>query len=176
MLKIEGVTILSFAPDWMHCKHLGIDKILLGSTLYVLVHDVLKGTVPENLEEVWKDIEAEYKVQNTANRYGRMRQTMFHQTSQPKLQGKAVEVRDLGPVLLKVWEKHMNHNLDIHRKIQVVLSGFSKSQTLNPNLFLVFKVLSTWVVVVGFMLSRFCCERMSLGTVSSNFPLHSTCL
>ena len=68
---------------------------------------------------------------------------MFHQKSQPKLQGKAVEVRDLGPVLGMVWEKHMNPNLDIHRRIHLVLTGFSKSQTLNPNFFLVFKVLST---------------------------------
>ncbi len=143
MLQIEGVTILSFAPDWMHCKHLGIDKHLMGSTLYVLVHDVMKGSVAENLEEVWEDIEDVYKELDTANRYGRMRQTMFHGKSQPKLQGKAVEVRDLGPVMVKVWEKHMNQNLDIHRKIHVVLTGFSKSQTLNPNFFLVFKVLST---------------------------------
>jgi hypothetical protein len=143
MLQIEGVSILSFAPDWMHCKHLGIDKILMGSTLYVLVHDVMKGSVEENLEELWEDINDGYKKLNTANRYGRMRQTMFHQKSQPKLQGKAVEVRDLGPVLGMVWEKHMNPNLDIHRRIHLVLTGFSKSQTLNPNFFLVFKVLST---------------------------------
>ena len=28
---IFGVSCLSFYPDWMHCKPLGIDKILLGS-------------------------------------------------------------------------------------------------------------------------------------------------
>ena len=127
MLQIEGVSILSFYPDWMHCKSLGIDKLGLGSTLYVLVHYVLTGTVEENVEEVWGDIESCYKKLNTENRYGRMRQTMFHTKSQPKLMGKAGEVKDLGPVMVMVWEKHMNPNLLIHQKILVVLKGFSLS-------------------------------------------------
>ena len=124
MLKIDGVTILSFYPDWMHCKPLGIDKLLLGSTLYVLVHDVLIGDVEENLATVWRDIESAYEELGSENRYGHMRQTMFHKKSQPKLMGKAGEVKDLGPVMVKVWEKHMNPNLQIHQKILVVLKGF----------------------------------------------------
>ena len=124
MLQIEGVTILSFYPDWMHCKSLGIDKPLLGSTLYVLVHYILPGSVEENLAVVWRDIEAIYDELDSENRYGHMRQTMFTTKSQPKLQGKAGEIKDLGPVMVKVWEKHMNPNLLIHEKILVVLKGF----------------------------------------------------
>jgi hypothetical protein len=124
MLQIEGVSILSFYPDWMHCKALGIDKLLLGSTLYVLVHDVLTGSVEENVATVWRDIEIIYDELDSENRYGHMRQTMFHKKSQPKLMGKAGEVKDLGPVMVKVWEKHMNPNLLIHQKILVVLKGF----------------------------------------------------
>ena len=123
MLQIEGVTILSFYPDWMHCKSLGIDKPMLGSTLYVLVHYILPGSVEENLAVVWGDIESFYAELGTENRYGHMRQTMFHTKSQPKLKGKAAEVCDLGPVMVKVWEKHMNPNLQIHQKILVVLKG-----------------------------------------------------
>ena len=124
MLQIEGVTILSFYPDWMHCKSLGIDKLLLGSTLYALVHYILPGSVEENLAVVWRDIELFYDELNSENRYGHMRQTMFTTKSQPKLQGKAGEIKDLGPVMVKVWEKHMNPNLLIHEKILVVLKGF----------------------------------------------------
>ena len=124
MLQIEGVTILSFYPDWMHCKSLGIDKPLLGSTLYVLVHYILPGSVEENLAVVWRDIESIYDELDSENRYGHMRQTMFTTKSQPKLQGKAGEIKDLGPVMVKVWEKHMNPNLLIHEKILVVLKGF----------------------------------------------------
>jgi len=87
------------------------------------VHHILPGTVDENLTEVWLDIEQIYEDDDTENRYGHMRQTMFHTKSQPKLQGKAGEVKDLGPVMVKVWEKHMNPNLLIHQKILLVLKG-----------------------------------------------------
>ena len=115
---------MSFHPDWMHCKALGIDKPLLGSVLYVLVHFVLPGTVEENLAAVWRDIEDGYEKLSSENRFGHMRQTMFHTKSQPKLKGKAGEVKDLVPVLALVWEKHMNNNLPIHRHILFVLQGF----------------------------------------------------
>ena len=123
MLQIEGVTILSFHPDWMHCKALGIDKHLLGSTLYVLVQHVLPGSVEDNVSTVWRDIEIIYDELDSENRYGHMRQTMFHKKSQPKLMGKAGEVKDLGPVMVRVWEKYMNPNLLIHQKILIVLKG-----------------------------------------------------
>jgi len=123
MLQIEGVSILSFYPDWMHCKALGIDKPLLGSTLYVLVHYILPGSVDENLAVLWRDIEKIYHELDSENRFGHMRQTMFHTKSQPKLKGKAGEVKDLGPVMVKLWEKHMNPNLGIHQKILLVLKG-----------------------------------------------------
>ena len=47
MLQIVGVSILSFYPDWMHCKSLGIDKTLLGSVLWLLVHFVMPGEVED---------------------------------------------------------------------------------------------------------------------------------
>ena len=62
MLQIIGVTILSFYPDWMHCKALGIDKPLLGSTLYVLVHHILPDDVDTNLAVVWRDVERTFRV------------------------------------------------------------------------------------------------------------------
>ena len=123
MLQIEGVTILSFYPDWMHCKSLGIDKPLLGSTLWLLIHYVLPGTVEENLQIVWDQIQKEYEIQGTENRYGHMRQSMFTTMSQPKLKGKAAEVKDMGPVMLEVFKHFHNPNLVIHQKIRVVLEG-----------------------------------------------------
>ena len=129
MLQLPGVSILSFYPDWMHCKSLGIDKILLGSTLWVLVHHVLPGDVENNLAQVWRDIEETYKVLNSENRYGHMRQTMFTTRSQPKLKGKAGEVKDLGPVMVQLWQKHMNPAFEIHRKILIVLKGCTHTHT-----------------------------------------------
>ena len=79
----------------MHCK--GIDKPLLGSVLYVLIHYVLPRDVEENLQVVWDDIQEAYDDLGTENRYGHMGRTMFTTKSQPKLKGKAAEVRDMGP-------------------------------------------------------------------------------
>ena len=68
MLQIEGVTILSFYPDWMHCKSLGIDKPLLGSVLYVLIHFTLLGDADANLQQVWDDIQEGYEAIGSESR------------------------------------------------------------------------------------------------------------
>ena len=123
MLCIEGVTILSFYRYWMHCKSLGIDKPLLGSVLYVLIHYILPGDLKKNLQEVWDDIQEAYEDIGSENRSDHMRRAMFTTKSQPKLKGKAAEVRDLGPVMMRVWRKHMNANLLIHQMIVVALES-----------------------------------------------------
>ena len=118
-----GVTILSWYPDWMHCKPLGIDKFLLGSVLWLLVHQILPGAVEENLEQLWEDIEEIYEYMGTQCRYGHMRQTMFTTKSAPKLQGRAAEIKDMGPVMVKLWEKYGNMKLAMHRQILIILKG-----------------------------------------------------
>ena len=65
LFAIVGVTILSWYPDWMHCKPLGIDKFLLGSVLWLLVHHILPGTVDENLAQLWEDIVCIYHILGT---------------------------------------------------------------------------------------------------------------
>ncbi len=104
IFDIVGVTILSFYPDWMHCKALGIDKNLLGSTLYLLVHFILPDDVDTNLHNIWEDIEVVYHQLETECRYGHMRQTMFTTKSAPKLKGKAAEIKDFGPVMVEIWK------------------------------------------------------------------------
>ena len=48
---------------------------------------------------------------------------MFHTKSSPKLKGRAGEIKDLGPVLVKIWKKYYNPALDIHKKILIILEG-----------------------------------------------------
>ena len=76
-----------------------------------------------NLSKIWIDIQAIYEELGTANRYGAMRMTMFTTASQPKLKGKAAEVKDMGPVAVLLWRKYHNPLLAVHRKILVVLEG-----------------------------------------------------
>ena len=48
---------------------------------------------------------------------------MFTTRSAPKLQGRAAEIKDFGPVLVKLWSKYMNGALSVHQKILIVLQG-----------------------------------------------------
>ena len=117
-----GVNVHSLYPDWMHVKHLGIDKVLLGSVLWMLVNVVLPGDDAfQKLAIVWNDILRIYAEDGTTTRYGSIKMTMFTTNTTPKLKGKAAEIRCLGPVLVKVFESYMNHHLAIHKKILLLL-------------------------------------------------------
>ena len=48
-----GFTVHTIAFDYMHCKHLGTDKSLLGSVLYVLVNYILDAEPEQNVQQVW---------------------------------------------------------------------------------------------------------------------------
>ena len=59
LFQIVGVTVFSLYPDWMHCKHLGIDKVLLGSVLWMLIHWVMGGLDADaNMKIVWLAVPA----------------------------------------------------------------------------------------------------------------------
>ena len=121
LFTIVGVTVYSLHPDWMHAKHLGTDKVLLASVLYLLVYNVLGGTAGENLKTVWLDILDWYQRLGVDNKFAQLKPTMFSTKSSPTLKGKAGEVKDLVQVLHKVWLKYFNPALEIHRKIEIVL-------------------------------------------------------
>ena len=122
LFDCPGVTVYSLYPDWMHVKHLGIDKVLLGSVLWVLVHWVLPGGDPaEKLSVVWSDVLRIYQEDNVPTRYGVIKMTMFSKSSTPKLKGKASEIKCLLPVLVKVFQAYMNEDLGLHRKILSLL-------------------------------------------------------
>ena len=121
IFTIVGVTVHSLHPDWMHAKHLGTDKVLCGSVMYLLVYFVLSGTPEENLMTVWLDVLYIYKRDGVSNKFAQMKTSMFNTKSSPKLKGKAAEGKDMVPVLHKVWLKYFNPALEVHRNIEIVL-------------------------------------------------------
>lgn len=122
LFKCIGVSVFSLYPDWMHVKHLGVDKVLLGSVLWILVHWILPGTDAEaKLNVIWSDIVRIYNEDNVASRYGSIKMTMFTSTSTPKLKGTASEIKHLAPVLVKIFEAYMDASVEMHRKILVLL-------------------------------------------------------
>jgi len=65
---------------------------------------MLDDTPEKNLVTIWQDIERQYELQHPENRYGSMRMTMFTTKSQPKMKGKAAEIKDLGQILVPIWK------------------------------------------------------------------------
>ncbi len=81
-----------------------MQKVLLGSVLWILINWIVVGATPDaKLMEVWHHILRIYREDEVQNRFGSLKMTMFTTKSSPKLKGKAAEVRDLVPVLHKVW-------------------------------------------------------------------------
>ena len=97
----------------------------MGSVFYLLVHFVLQGEPEENLTLMWAVIQEGYELLGSENRFSEMRMTMFLNKSQPKLRGKAAEVKDMGPVALLVCKRFLNPNLVLHQKIVAVLEGIA---------------------------------------------------
>jgi hypothetical protein len=110
IFKLPGVTILSVCADLMHCKHLGTDAYFYGSVLFVLCYYMLPGTPQQNIEIVWAKIRCNYKAGGC--RYTNMLLSMFSSVANPELsmpclKGRAIEVRDIGPPLLIVFQSFM---------------------------------------------------------------------
>ena len=73
---------------------------MLGSVLYLLINCVMQETPEENLAIVWDFVLLAYDHYESENRYSQLRMTMFHAESQPKMRGKAAEIKDFLPVTL----------------------------------------------------------------------------
>ena len=85
---------------------------------------LLQGTPEENLKQIWRDINRLYDEYKTVNKYWSIRMTMFHTKSQPKMKGKAAEIKDLLPILIEIWRKYYNPESEILRKTLTVLEGY----------------------------------------------------
>ncbi len=96
---------------------------LIGSVLWLLVHHILPADPETNLAQIWKDVQVLYEELRVENRYGQMRMTMFTSSSQPKMKGKAAEIKDLGPVVVRLWLKYYNKRVEVHRQILAVLEA-----------------------------------------------------
>jgi len=121
LFTIVGVTILSVYPDWQHCKHLGIDKVIYGGCLYVLTNYMMPGSPEDNVATLWAQIKDRYDERGTPTQYSDLKKTMFNSRTGIKLKGKAAEVKHLGPILLELFQEYMNPLIAIHRQTELVL-------------------------------------------------------
>ena len=53
-------------------------KVLFGSTMHLMVHQIMPGTPEENTTEMWRQIRLEYDLQRTPSRFGQLKLSMFN--------------------------------------------------------------------------------------------------
>ena len=129
LFKLPGVTIFTFFPDLMHCKHMGCDAYFLGSVLWMLCYEILQvGGASANCAYVFGHVKDYYSAHNTPTQYTNLSPSMFTTESEPtarmpKLKGRAAEVRYLNHPLLLVWRLHMDRANVQHVQIEVALQA-----------------------------------------------------
>lgn len=124
LFDIPGVSGLTVAYDYMHCKYLGVDQYVFGSVLYLLCFFVLGGSPTENLARVWGWIKSHYKTNKVTTKYRQIyKLSMFVRKSGfAKLRGKAAEIKSMASVMLALWEAHMDVSSRVHKQIKLLLS------------------------------------------------------
>lgn len=132
LFQTPGITAVSVAPDYMHSKYLGADQYVYGSVFYILCYMVLPGAALENLLVCWNFIKTYYRNFDTKHKFQSIQKlSMFlRKSGGVKLRGKAAEIKGLAPVMLALWEMYMNHSLDIHKKIALLLKVNLKMEEL----------------------------------------------
>ena len=107
--QIPGVSGYSLNLDYMHVKHLGVDKYFLGSVLFLLAYRLLPKSPQENINDIYEFVEAFYKSGDVETRYTILKLTMFNTGpgGYPCLKGRAMEVRELMPAISALWRQGM---------------------------------------------------------------------
>ena len=128
--NVPGVGINTYIPDVMHCKYLGSDKSFCGSVIKNLITYILPGSEKDNLKTIWYDIVREYKRGRVPSRFQAITANMVQGPSKknPELRGKAAQIRDLVPILIKLWSNRMDTGNPQHRD---VLTGLQCSYRID---------------------------------------------
>ena len=127
LLTLPGVSIISVYPDWLHCKHLGVDQYFLGSVLWMLVYVLSPGQEPqEAMHAVWEALQEQYGLQQTTGKFSMMRLSMFTNPTSPtaafpRLKGKGNEVRHLTRPLWEVFRAWPKPDEEYYLQVELAL-------------------------------------------------------
>ena len=111
LFKLQGVGICNWCPDWLHTKALGTDAWFFGSVMEMLCSHMLPGNFQENLETIRTEIMEIYDMLKTKDRMPVLTKGMFHAAKGDKfpcMKGRGSCIKGLGPVLVKLFKRHMN--------------------------------------------------------------------
>ena len=127
LFNLPGVSVLAYAPDVMHAKHMGTDMYYYASVLWLACYKVLPDSPAQNLvfffclcKQWWR----EHPSRRTT--YGRILLQMFINPAEPydhypMLKGRAAEVRHLAGAILFAWEQIMSTGDAIHKLVRLGL-------------------------------------------------------
>ena len=109
----------------MHCKYLGVDRLLYSSVLYLMIFHVLTlGSPDANMAWLWSEIKRHYKAFEVHAHFQCLNKiSMFWRakTKSLSLRGKAAEIRSLARPLLAIWAAKMTPGIELHRKLHLLL-------------------------------------------------------
>jgi hypothetical protein len=123
VFRLPGVSVLTFMCDFMHNKHMGVDMYYFGSVLYLLCYEILPSTPSANLVRIMETVKTHSDRLKT---FANLKLSMFVNVAephahQPKLKGRAAEIRHFGPCLLQVFEQQMDADNPTHRTVRLGL-------------------------------------------------------
>eukprot|EP00971_Amphidinium_carterae_P162645 3224492-Amphidinium_carterae.2 len=104
----------------MHTKCLGTDSYLLGSLIQCLVEQNVAGTEEENLEQLWQEMQEEYKKGQTRSRFNQLAKSMCKQAAKkayPCLKGKASEIKHLLQPLQKICQRRLDDSEELEKRM-----------------------------------------------------------
>ena len=109
--------------DLMHCKYLGFCQQMYGSLMSILTRELLHEQPVQTLLRVWRFLKDEQKKLQVHNPYGQQLTKMSmigKEDQQPKMRGKAAEMKDLSGAMLAAWRFFAPPCLQ-HKKIETLL-------------------------------------------------------
>ena len=120
-ILINGETILI---DYMHVKYLGVDQYLFGSVLSMLVFHIMPGNPQQNMSTVFSFLQAFWQHHRTGGAFRLITINMFSRaaTSQPKLRGRAGEIRRLAKALTACFKHYMDPEDELHKNVRSCLN------------------------------------------------------
>jgi hypothetical protein len=135
LFELPFIGIWTLNPDWMHCKYIGVDQYFFGSVLKLMVFEILGGEPLDNMTRVWRELSRYFTEHSISNAYRLITINMFNNKDQPKLKGRAAEIRHLGKALLHVFEMFSDNRKTLHKRVRATLKlNIKLEEQLDSNL------------------------------------------
>jgi hypothetical protein len=126
---------LNVEPDELHVLHLGVNQVLLGTVLWLLVYLCLEGPPAQNIATVWRHVRQFYSEHAVSTQFNSLTLNSFTEAKRPRaafprLKGKGMEVQQLLDPLLSVFTKFKRVGNEDDRKTERVLAAMSEIQQI----------------------------------------------